>query len=93
MRMIAREGGDDPRPPQPPTQSPNAPVEEPPDSPQTEPDAPVREPGPEEPKKWEKQLLIELFPVNDLNSLCLIRVGQSTHLIVSARTRFPFLFQ
>jgi hypothetical protein len=40
MNVLARKGGDEPHPPQPPTQSPNAPVEE-----------PVREPGPEEPKK------------------------------------------
>jgi len=51
MSMIARKGGDEPHPPQPPT-TPNAPVEEPPDSPQTEPNAPVREPGPDGPKKW-----------------------------------------
>ncbi len=43
---------DTPRPPEPPQQSPNAPVKEPPDSPQTEPDAPVREPGPDSPPKW-----------------------------------------
>jgi hypothetical protein len=43
---------DDPQPPKPPTQTPNAPVKEPPDSPTTEPDAPVREPGNDGPKKW-----------------------------------------
>lgn len=43
-------GEEEPRPPKPPTQTPDAPVEEPPDSQQ--PDAPVREPGPEPPKKW-----------------------------------------
>ena len=40
------------RPPEPPQQTPNAPVKEPPDSPTTEPDAPVREPDQNEPKKW-----------------------------------------
>jgi len=52
MSMFARQGGDEPHPPQPPTQTPNAPVEEPPNSPSGEPDAPVREPGPVAPKKW-----------------------------------------
>ena len=53
--MIALKTGTDdhePRPPQPPQQTPDAPVKEPPDSPRTEPDAPVREPGPGEPKRW-----------------------------------------
>ena len=40
------------RPPEPPQQTPNAPVKEPPDAPQDEPHAPVREPGGSEPKKW-----------------------------------------
>jgi hypothetical protein len=42
----------EPRPPEPPQQTPNAPVKEPPDAPQDEPHAPVREPGGGEPKKW-----------------------------------------
>ena len=49
---LVAKGDDEPRPPEPPQQSPNAPVKEPPDSPQTEPDAPVREPGPNSPTKW-----------------------------------------
>lgn len=42
----------DPEPPQPPTQTPPAPVEEPPDKPETEPGSPVQEPEPREPKRW-----------------------------------------
>jgi hypothetical protein len=49
---LALRSNDEPRPPEPPQQSPNAPVKEPPDSPQVEPDAPVREPGPDSPSKW-----------------------------------------
>lgn len=44
--------GDEPHPPQPPQQTPDAPVKEPPDAPHTEPDAPVREPDGGEPKRW-----------------------------------------
>ena len=42
----------DPEPPQPPTQTPPAPVEEPPDKPESEPGSPVHEPDPREPKRW-----------------------------------------
>jgi len=52
MIRFGQQSEDEPHPPQPPTQSPNAPVKEPPESPQTEPDAPVREPGNDAPKKW-----------------------------------------
>ena len=43
---------DEPKPPEPPQQTPNSPVKEPPDAPQDEPHAPVREPDSGEPKKW-----------------------------------------
>ena len=52
LRIHLRRNDEEPRPPEPPQQSPNAPVKEPPDSPQGEPDAPVREPGPDSPPKW-----------------------------------------
>jgi len=42
----------EPRPPQPPTQTPPAPVQEPPDKPESEPGSPVHEPDPHEPKRW-----------------------------------------
>ncbi|MGZ4811375.1 MAG: hypothetical protein ACXVZR_03480 [Terriglobales bacterium] len=46
-----RESDPDNMPPQPPGQSPGAPVKEPPDKSTSAPDAPVREPGPEPEKK------------------------------------------
>jgi hypothetical protein len=42
----------DPDPPQPPAQTPPAPVEEPPDKPESEPGSLVHEPDPREPKRW-----------------------------------------
>ncbi len=69
MPIFARSN-DEPHPPRPPSQSPNAPVQEPPDSPlPSGPDAPVREPGPDSPKKWG---LIG-FLISDFKSQIVIR--------------------
>jgi hypothetical protein len=53
LTAAGRNGEDEgPGPPDPPQQTPDAPVKEPPDGPQNEPPAPVHEPGPDPQKRF-----------------------------------------